>query len=282
MPDANSVPEHFVQKYSARTLVTWQQKASKMRMACAIDEEVDGESKTFPRYGKGEAGKKTRAGDVPVMNIDHTNRKAIMEDWYAGEYIGKLDAKKMNNTGEVNRAADAGAYAMGRKVDDTIRDAAMLALPGTQILGDFSTGMTVDLALLGVEKIQESEAPEDGQIYSYVSNRQWSRLMKHEEFSHGDRVNDVPWLENRDHRRWLGCTWIRHNRLYKLGNNVSCLMWHRDAMGYGENSPIETDISWVGQKQEHFAANSMSGGATRIWDEGVVQFDLNDAAPLTL
>ena len=66
----------------------------------------------FQKVGKGTATTKARHGQVPVMNIDHEPVECTLADFYAGDWVDKLDELKVN-IDERQVIANAGAYALG-------------------------------------------------------------------------------------------------------------------------------------------------------------------------
>ena len=53
------------------------------------------------------------------MNQDHSNVECFLEDFYAGDWVDKLDEAK-TNIDERMAIAKGGAWALGRKVDEQI------------------------------------------------------------------------------------------------------------------------------------------------------------------
>ena len=69
---------------------------------------------------------------VPIMNVDHSTVEAQLVDFYAGDWIDRLDELK-TNIDERQVLANAGAFALGRKTDELIIQALSTA---TQSVGD--------------------------------------------------------------------------------------------------------------------------------------------------
>src|SRR3546814_2958528 len=62
---------------------------------------------------------KARHGTITPMNQTHTAPSCTLADFYAGDWVDRLDeAKTMIN--ERDKLASGGAMALGRKVDDQI------------------------------------------------------------------------------------------------------------------------------------------------------------------
>ena len=119
---SQSVSEAFIRKYEAEVHVAYQRRGSRLRDTIRIKNGVNAKSCTFQRVGKGTSSKKTRHGKVPVMNIDHSPVTIYLEDWYAGDYVDKLDVLKLN-IDERGIVQQAGAMALGRRTDQIIINA---------------------------------------------------------------------------------------------------------------------------------------------------------------
>ena len=92
-PDINDA---FVDQFESEIKVAYQQMSSLLRDKVRV-KSVTGDSTTFQNLGKGTAASKSRHGNVPVLNLQHTPVTASMADYYAGEYIDKLDELKIQH-----------------------------------------------------------------------------------------------------------------------------------------------------------------------------------------
>ena len=86
-----SVDQAFIKKYEAEVKLAYQRMGSKLANTVRKKMNVKGKDTTFQKVGKGTAGTKSRHGNVPLMNLDHTPVTTTLQDWYAGDYIDKLD-----------------------------------------------------------------------------------------------------------------------------------------------------------------------------------------------
>ncbi len=109
----------FVKQFEAEVAEAYQRQGSKLRPTVRSKSNVKGASTLFPRVGKGVAASKARNGAVPVMNLTYANAECFLQDYYAGEWIDRLDEIK-TSIDERTVIANAGAYALGRKTDELI------------------------------------------------------------------------------------------------------------------------------------------------------------------
>jgi len=246
-----------------------------------MKDRLNGQSVYFQKVGKGTAAQKSRHGSVPVMNQNHTPVECPVADFYAGDWIDRLDELKLN-IDERMVVANGGAWALGRKVDDQINLAVRTGLPTAQKIAIGSAGMTKGKALLATEILNNGDVPDDGQRFAYIGNHQWNELLNLQEFSNSLYVgNEYPWLGGLEIRRWLGVVWVRHSGLDLVGTSRFCTMWHKTAVGYARGQEVTTDITWHGDRAAHFVNSMMSGGAVRIEDTGCVEIACDDTTAIS-
>jgi len=233
-----------------------------------------GSSTVFPRFGRGNAAAKARNGAVPVMNLAYSIVECFLQDFYAGEWIDRLDEIK-SSIDERQIVAAAGAYALGRATDQLIiaaMDTTTREAAGTAAGTTDTVGLTREKVLLAFEMLGAADIPDDGNRFAVVGWKQWSQLLAIDEFSSSDFVGEdaLPW-KGTQAKRWLGATWMPHSGLTKAGALRYCYFYHRTAIGHGAAAEVETDITWHGDRAAHFVANMMSQGAVLIDNLGVVR-----------
>jgi hypothetical protein len=280
---STSVDIAFVKQYETDVHLSFQRKGSKLRNAVRAQNNIVGASTTFQRIGRGIATGKTRHGEVPVMNLDHSNIEVTLQDRYAAEYIDKLDTLKFQHD---ERAAviESGANALGRATDQFIIDALQTATAARNI-GDYSTGLTRKLVLDTVESLNAQDVPfDDGTVFGVVSAHAWGELMRIDEFSRSEWVgmDGQPWKEGWMYRRWLGINWIVHTGLpLAAPDDRDLFVFHKSCVGHAIGAEVQTDITWQGTKAAWFVNNMMSQGAGLIDQSGVVRIRVDDDTPYT-
>jgi len=265
---APTIDKAFVKQFEREVHEAYQRMGSKLRATVRSKSDVKGASTTFQKVGKGTASTKARHGQVPVMNIDHEPVECTLADFYAGDWVDKLDELK-TNIDERQVVANAGAYALGRKTDELIiaalADATVDALDGT-------TALTRDKVLAAFETLGGADVPDDGQRHAVVGWKQWSDLLAIEEFAHADYVgaDELPWRGTQA-KRWLGTLWMPHSGLPLAAGVRSCFWYHKTAIGHASGADVTTDVSWHGDRAAHFVNNMISQGACLIDAVGVVR-----------
>ena len=263
-----SIDQAFVKQFEREVHEAYQRQGSKLRPTVRVKNGVIGSSTVFQTVGKGAAATKARHGMVPVMNVDHATVEATLVDYYAGEWVDRLDELK-TNIDERQVLANAGAFALGRKTDDLI----IQALASTfQTAGTTDTGLTKTKVLQAFEMLGANDVPDDGERFAVIGWKQWSDLLELPEFANAEFIgnDELPWRGSQA-KRWLGTLWLPHSGLSVVGNVRNCFWYHRSAVGHAIGQDVNIDITWHGERAAHFIANSMSQGAALIDSYGVVK-----------
>jgi hypothetical protein len=264
----------FTKQFQAEVHEAYQRQGSKLRRTVRSKTGVAGTSTFFPKVGKGTAAAKTRHGAVPVMNLEHAQVECILQDYYAGDWVDRLDELK-TNLDEREVIANAGAYALGRKTDELVIaafDTGTVEAVGTAPGTTDSDGLTKAKVLMAFEMMGAADVPDDGNRYAVVGWKQWSELLEIEEFASSDYVGseELPWRGTQA-KRWLGAMWMPHSGLTKVGALRYCYFYHRTAVGHAAAAEVQTDVTWHGDRAAHFVANMMSQGAVLVDDTGVIR-----------
>lgn len=215
---STSISTAFVKQFEREVHEAYQRQGSKLRGVVRTINNVKGSSTIFQKVGKGTASTKSTHGMVPVMNVSHTSVECFLQDYYAGDWVDKLDELKINHD-ERAIIANAGAYALGRKTDELIITA--LASASTYTIADNNTPMTRDKVLSAFELLGTADVPDDGQRFAVIGWKQWSDLLKIPEFASSDFVgtDELPY-KGMQAKKWLGTTWIPHSGLPIDGNDI--------------------------------------------------------------
>lgn len=287
----------FVKQYEREVHHVFQKQGGIIRQGVRTKDNVKGKSTTFQKIGKGVATTKARHGKVTPMNQDHTPIEVIFEDFYAPDYVDKLDEAKINHD-ERAAIAQGGAWALGRKVDDQLF---------TKFNGTSSTGVTwtvtspatIRNALIEMcGGLDNNDVPNDGQRYGALTPKAWQFAMTVKEFQSADFVgaDGQKFKEGapvHQWKRWNGVMWTVHTGLPGKGTaTAKVYTWHKFAAGYGtaavagnvaqnpNGNGVSADVWWDGSRQAHLITHCMSGGGALIDDTGVIEGTLDDTAAL--
>ena len=116
---ANTIDVAFIKQFESDVHMAYQRMGSKLRNTVRTVGNVAGNVVRFQKIGTGTASTKSRNGMVTPMELTHTTVEATMNDFYAAEYIDKLDELK-TNIDERQAVATSAAAALGRNTADIL------------------------------------------------------------------------------------------------------------------------------------------------------------------
>ena len=263
---ANTIDQAFIKQFETEVHLAYQRMGSKLRNTVRTS-NVSGSVARFQKIGAGAASTKTRNGDVSTMELAHTNVEATMADFYAAEYIDKLDELKIN-INERQAVATSAASALGRKTDELIVAAMDAGANSTQVADTGGALVKADLLTL-FQTFGAADVPEDGQRYLAMSPAGFADLFNINEFASSDYVGDqnLPFAGGMTMKEFLGFK-IFSTSAVAGGKNFA---YHTTAIGIGINSDVQTELNYVPQKVAHLATSMMSMGAIGIDNNGIYE-----------
>lgn len=292
---ATSITNSFAVDYAKDVHHVFQREGGMLLPTVYHRSNVVGSTAKFEKLGTGIATTKSRHGKVTPMNLDHAQPTATLEDFYAGDWSDLLDEAKIHTEVRMNYAK-AGAYALGRKVDEQI-----LTILDTTAQSTVSFTVTSKAAIMAsllslVEALDANGVPNDGHRYGVLSPRAFAQAMTVEAFSSADYVGPPGQTftqgapGHRKFKDWMGVKWCMHNANPGVGTATSKIfVYHQNAVGYAtakaagnvaSNGPVAADITWHGDRAAHFVNHWMSGGGVMIDDTGVIEGNLDDTADI--
>ena len=293
---STTIDTAFIRQYESEVHAVFQRQGGYLRPTVRTKDNVRGTSTTFQKIGKGVATTKARHGVITPMNQVHTAITATLSDFYAGDWVDKLDEAKIN-IDERMAIATGGAWALGRKVDDQI----LTALDGTTqtaVTWTYTSLHQVENSLIStLRELDELDVPNDGQRFVVLSPQAYAAATKVDSFRSSDFVSpDNKTMEQGapifTWRRWMNALFTAHTGLSGVGTAAAKgFAYHRNSTGYATgmnaggvigNAAVSADITWHGDRAAHFVNHMMSGGAALIDDTGALELTLDDTAALPL
>lgn len=289
---STSIDNAFVRQYERDVHHVFQRQGSFLFNAVRAKTGVVGYSTTFQKIGKGVATTKARHGVITPMNQDHTAIECVLNDFYAGDWVDKLDEAKIN-IDERMAIASGGAMALGRKIDEqilTVLDATTEAVVTVTVT---SAGATRSGLLSAAASLWDNDVPNDGQVYAVLTPKLWAQAMVVSQFASSDFIgaDGLPFREGAPIGRWkdwMGIKWMFHTGLPGVGTaTAKSFLWHKTAVGYAAaaaagniagNGTVGADITWHGDRAAHFVNHLMSGGGALIDTTGVIELNSDDTA----
>ena len=264
---ANTIDQAFITQFETEVHLAYQRMGSKLRNTVRTVSNVNGNTVRFQKIGTGTATTKSRNGQVTPMELAHTNVSVTMQDFFAAEFIDKLDELK-TNIDERQAIATSAAAALGRKTDELLYTAMDSGANSTQI---HDTGSAVEKAdLLSLfETFGTANIPEDGQRYLAMHPKGYADLFLINEFASSDFVGEqnLPFAGGMTMKEFLGFK-IFSTAAITAGKNMA---YHTTAIGLGIGADVTTELNYVAEKVSHLATSMMSMGATVIDDNGVYE-----------
>jgi hypothetical protein len=263
---ANSISVAFIKQFETEVHMLYQRMGSKLRNTVRTT-NVTGSTARFQVIGKGTASTKSRNGNVTPMELAHTNVEATMADFYASEYMDKLDDLKIN-INERQAVAQSAAAALGRKTDEILITAMDAGANSTQIGATGSAVSKADLLSL-FETLGNADVPEDGQRYLAMSPSGFADLFNINEFASSDYVGpqNLPFAGGMTMKEFLGFK-IFSTSAVAGGKNFS---YHTSSVGLGINADVQTEVNYIAEKVSHLATSMMSMGAVVIDSDGIYE-----------
>ena len=295
---STSITAAFITQYERDVHDIFQRQGSVLKPTVRFRTGVKGSSAVFQKIAKGAATTKARHGTITPMNQTHTSHTATLEDFYAGDWVDRLDEAKINI--EERRAiARGGAWALGRKVDDQILTLLDSTTQTTVTMTTTSYANVRNHFIKLVGDLMRLDSYEPGMMYGVVSPVTWERMAGIPEFASSDYVDasgrpftsSAPYLT---FKKWLNVVWTVHSGIPGIGTSASKhFVWNKNSLAYasgahpanlaarGANeSGVGADITWHGDRAAHFINHAMSGGGVVIDDTGIIEGQTNDTLAL--
>jgi hypothetical protein len=268
---ATSITNAFITQFEAEVHMAYQRMGSKLKNLTRTVNGVNGNTVKFQKVAKGSANTKARHAEVVAMDLAHSNVSATLTDYYAADYVDKLDELKVN-IDERQVVANSAAYALGRKTDSVITSVMENA---TQLANNSSgtgTGMNLGKAQAMMELFNTNDVPDDQQRYWVVGPKQWSDLINLDQFSRVEYVgeSELPYAGGMTAKRWLGFLWFVHSGLETSGStDRHTVAFHKSSLGMGIGSDVKTEVNYIPEKVSHLITSMLSIGGVLIDSDGI-------------
>lgn len=273
---AADIDEAFIQQFDTEVKLDYQRMGSKLSNTVRSKKGIKGNKTTFYKAGRGTAGKKTRHGLVPLMNINHEPVECEVDEDYAADYVDKADELKIQ-IDERRVITENAAGALGRRSDDIVVDVMAAGAGDTTVAG--GTGLTEAKVLAEFEFYGETEIPDDGNRYWLIPPQGWTDLLGIDGFSNADFVgsDDLPWKGGMVAKRWLSFMFITYTGLPDGAGGATekqTINYHGRAVGHASAQEVTSEVWYDGTRVAHLFTSWMSQGACVIDSTGVRTVDM--------
>ena len=295
---STSITASFITQYERDVHDVFQRQGSVLKPTVRFRTGVKGSSAVFQKIAKGAATTKARHGTITPMNQTHTSHTATLSDFYAGDWVDRLDEAKINIE-ERMAIARGGAYALGRKVDSQLLTTLDSTTQTTVTMTTTSYAAVRNHFVAMIGDLMRLDSYENGMMYGVVSPVTWERMAGIPEFASSDYVDGAgrPFTSNAPvgfFKKWLNVLWTVHSGVPNIGTATSKhFVYNKNSLAYasgahpanlaarGSNeSGVGADITWHGDRAAHFINHAMSGGSVMIDDTGVIEGNVDDTAAL--
>jgi hypothetical protein len=288
---STEVNKAFVQQFADNLIHLAQQKGSRLA-GTVTTKKVTGKYAHFDRLGKTAAQKRTsRHGDTPLIDTPHSRRRAVLEDYEWADLIDSQDELRML-VDPRSAYAEAGAWALGRTLDDIIIDAAngnarSIDSADSSSNVAFSSAMTVDEDFgtansnLTFEKLNEArrllrgnDIDPDEELFCIVNADALHSLLTESEIQSID-TNTVRALVRGDIDTFMGFKFVQSERIGTQSEGFyRVLCYAKSAIGLAMGEDIKVRMSERDDKS--YATQvyaSMTAGAVRIEEEKIAMVE---------
>ena len=284
---SQTAPNHYVEQWKAEALHVYQSKGFTLRNTTTPPEKITGEKMHFPIFGIVEAEEDVQRGDeAKAANADDTTVAVDTAKSRAFEEVYEDDLDQMT----VNRqqaVAMRSARALGRVHDKTIIRS--LRATTTTAVGAFADLMSVD-ALVKAKQVLMANDVEvaEGDIFVAVDSVSWAQLTGDKRISTADwQGPDLPYTKGSLAKSWAGMNIFAMSdkilREKDAAAQVTCLMWHRSAVGFGYVRQLTGNVEWDNRKDCWTHNMRMRIGSKVLLPEGVVPIRAKyDASAISL
>ena len=271
-----TISNAFITQFEAEVHMAYQRMGSKLKNLVRVVNGVSGESVKFQKVGTGEATTKARHAEVVAMNISHTNVTATLADYYASDYVDKLDELK-TNIDERAVIANNAAYALGRKTDSIITDAMSSATTLANNAGASGATPATDMNVDKFKEMQElfgtNNVPDDNARYWAIGPSQWADLLADNQWTQMEYLgnSELPFAGmNYTAKRFVGFLTFVHSGLDTSGStDRHTIAWHKSSMGLGVGSEVRTEANYIPEKVSHLLTSYLSMGSILIDTNGI-------------
>lgn len=271
---SDTAPNHYVEQWKSEALHQYQSVGFKLRNTTTPPEKITGEKMHFPIFGVGDAEEDVQRGDeARPINANDTTIPVDTKKSRAFEEVYEDDLDQMT----VNRqqaVAKRSAMALGRVHDKTIVRA--LKLTTTTAVGAYADLMTVQTALKARQAlIAEDVGVEDGDVFFAVDSVSWTQLLGDKRFANADYQGpDLPYTKAGLAKTTMGIHFFQlSDKTLRVGdsaNQATCLMWHRNAIGFGYVRQLTGSVAWDNRKDCWTHNMRMRIGSSILLPQGVV------------
>ena len=281
-----SITNAFVQQWDSSIRAEAQQKESRFLKAVTDRGMITGDGYTINNVGSVEMDTNTvRHGDTEWGDPGHTNRLAVMTDFYKALPLDRTDIPKM-----VVNPVTGGDYmrllmnAKNRKIDRLIYDAmrgsissrngvTANTLPATQKIAHGATGITKAKIIQAKSMFRAVEADEEmgEELFFAYNNKALEDIMSDTALTSADYMAVQMLQTGQIATKWMGFTWIPFENISLVGSTYFTVAWAKSGVHFGKGYE-EGNVTRRGDKKDLWQVSmGASYGAGRQDEKKVIE-----------
>ena len=281
-----SITAAFVQQWDDSIRAEAQQRESRFLKAVTDRGQITGDGFTINNVGSVDLDANTvRHGDTEWGDPGHTNRIAVMQDFYKALPLDRNDIPKLLANpvtgGDYMRLLMAGK---NRKIDKIIYD----ALRGSITSKDGATSYALDtpnkiahggtgftkakiIQAKSIFRSFEADEQEGEELFMAYNNKALEDVMTDTTLTSADHMAVQMLQTGQIATKWMGFTWIPYENLYFASSTYYAMAWAKSAIHFGRGYE-EGNVSRRGDKKDLYQVSmGASYGAGRQDENKVVE-----------
>jgi hypothetical protein len=282
----STITAAFVQQWDSAIRAEAQQRQSRFMAAVTNRGNIVGDGFTINDMLAVELDPNTvRHGDTTWGDPGHTNRLAVMSDFYKALPLDRNDIPKMLvnpvTGGDYMNALMAGK---NRKQDDVIYAAlrgtinskdgvTANTLPAGQQIAHGGTGFTKAkiIQAKSIFRANEADEFEGEELYMCYNSKALEDIMGDTTLTSADHMAVQMLQEGAVGKKWMGFTWLPYERLYFASSTYYAVAWAKSGIHFGEGY-VEGNVTRRGDKKDLWQVSmGASFGAGRQDESKVVE-----------
>jgi hypothetical protein len=291
----------YVTKFTDQVTEVYQPKGYLLRGLTRPPIKIEANTVKFPIVGRGEATPLQRGSRGPSMNASRTEVVTTVQDYQANDWVWETDLEKLN-WDENAVVAETCGMAIGRKKDlliiNELNAAAttMVDLTGGNNANASTSPMTL-VAGLSAQVLMENYNifPSQYKVVCGMPPLAWAQLSSYKQF------NDQDWVDyegqvyktGQRFKNWNGIYWFQLPLEYcpvyasnvggTVGNNiVDFFMWASHGIGFADNYPLRSTVTWENLYSGWYHNNRFSAVAKTLLPQSIIRFRFGSASAITI
>lgn len=283
---SNTITAAFVQQWDDSIRLQAQQKESRLMSAVTDRGTITGDGFTVNNLDKIEMDENTvRHGDTEWGDVNHTNRLAVMKDFYKALPLDRNDIPKM-----LVNPVTGGDYmkllmaAKNRKIDSVIyaalggtinsKDGATAnTLPSGQKIAHGGTGFTKSKIIQARSIFRANECDDEAgeELFIMYNDKALQTILADTTLTSADYMAAQMLQQGKVATNWLGFTWIPYQGLTFSASTYYAYAWAKSGLHFGKGYE-EGNVTRRGDKKDLWQVSmGASYGAGRQAEEKVVE-----------